>query len=239
MSGITERGFTLIELLMALVLTALVMLLLFTSLRIGARSWEVADTRQQQIAEQYQLQQFLRRLISQARDARVRDRNGQVQVAFRGERDQLIFVAPSNLGSGDSSLLWYRLRVSEATADRPRALMLETSGFQERQGIDWAELFDASLRIDAEGNELSPPREYLLGITGEAELEFSYVSYDSRQLEEERGIWLEEAQLPTMIEVSLKQSGADPSQGTGSAELAGWNGMSVLLQEFSHGLRTD
>lgn len=239
MNGASNKGFTLVELLIALVLTGLVMVLLFASLRIGSRSWETVDTRQEQVSEQYQLQQFLRRLVAKAKDEKVRSTGGSVQVAFKGESGELIFVAPSKLGDQSSGLLWYRLYLSEATAEHPKALMLETTKFDQRRGIDWTLLFEPDVYFDQYGEEIEPPKQHVLGLTGDAELHFSYHYYDENDLAQESDIWEEESQLPRLIEIGLERHEARDSTDIEEPGIAGWSGLNIALAEYNYAVRTD
>ncbi|GGC02063.1 hypothetical protein GCM10011352_30330 [Marinobacterium zhoushanense] len=239
-----SQGFTLIELLIALVLTGLVMMLLFSSLRIGSRSWDAVD-RQQQLSEQYQLQMLLRRLVTQARNDRVSDANGVIQVAFRGERHQLVFIAPRELSGSGDNLLWYRLYLAEATTERPQALMLETKTYSNTGLVDWDLLFDPSPQFDEQGEEISPPKQYELRIVGEGSLEFRYLSYDESQFEQETELWVEEPRLPNLVTIKLENDAlAQEARGLGDGVRieplsAAWNELSVALQEYTYGVRTD
>lgn len=239
------EGFTLVELLIALVLTGLIMLALFSGLRISTRAWDAADQRQQAIAEQYQLQQLLRRLIGQARSHRVRVSDGGVQVAFRGESDQLVFVAPRYAASSGSALLWYRLRLSPATAERPQALVLETRAFDQDWTADWRLLFDPGYTADENGKALLPPEEHVLRFTGDAHLSFSYLYSEPGQLAQTQDEWVEEGQLPRMVELSLEEF-ADPNERwmetvPKPAELLpqAWGAVAIALQEYSYDVRSD
>ncbi len=235
-------GFTLVELMIALVLTGMIMVLLFGSLRVSSRGWDAAEQRQQQVSEQYQLQQFLRRLIGQARGERVRDIDGVLQVTFRGDRDQLVFAAPRFSASSVGGLLWYRLYLSDATDDRPQALMLQTRKFVSGKSIDWFSLFDPDrvTRLDDGEEEIQPPEEHLLRVTGEARLSFEYMFFGDDGSDEESDQWLEEVRLPTLVELRLEEfepeNEADQPEGS---LLNSWQPFSIALQEYNYAVRTD
>ncbi|TCK08765.1 prepilin-type N-terminal cleavage/methylation domain-containing protein [Marinobacterium mangrovicola] len=242
MKRIDAAGFTLVELMIALVLTGMIMLLLFGSLRVSSRGWDAAEQRQQQISEQYQLQQFLRRLIGQARGERIRDIDGVIQVTFRGEPDQLVFAAPQFSMSSEGGLLWYRLYLSEATDERPQALMLQTRTFAEQEGVDWLSLFDPDFvtRLDDEDKGIQPPEEHLLRITGDASLSFKYSFFDSDGSEEESDQWLDETRLPTLVELTLEEFDSEHEEEQAETPLlSSWQPLSVALQEYNYAVRTD
>lgn len=238
-----QRGFTLVELMVALLLTAMVMALLFGGLRVTSRSWEAADSSQQQISEQYQLQQLLRRLISQAQQLRIRDSQNVLQEAFHGESDQLIFVAPRYIGSSDDTLLWYRLFLSPATADRPQALMVETRPFQEKEPVDWARLFDEQSGETSDGEPMPPPKQHLLRLTGDARLSFSYRYNDVGQPVKTESEWIGQTTLPLRVDLSLETRPGWERQPLMPARIApllsSWQAFTVALQEYNYAVRTD
>lgn len=238
-------GFTLIELLIALLLTTLIFGLLFGALRIAARGAETTERRQQQSGEQYQLQQLLRRLIGQARSERVRDGDGVLQVAFRGEREQLIFVAPRYAGNGGQGLLWYRLYLSPATAQRGTALVLQTRIYDGSGSVEWQTLFDPEVTQNGQGEDLPPPVEHLLRLTGEARLSFSYSQQEQGRELESSDEWLEQNQLPLLVELSLEEFASDGDKNRDdsgreqAALLPGWQALAVALQEYTQDVRSD
>ncbi|GAA0691489.1 hypothetical protein GCM10009104_18000 [Marinobacterium maritimum] len=240
MNRIRQCGFTLVELLIALVLTGLIMSLLFASLRISSRAWDSADRRQQEVAEQYQLQQLLRRLVGNAQGERIRVVDGGVQVAFRGRRDEVVFVAPRYASSSGSGLLWYRLKLSEATPERPQALVLQTLAFENERTVDWDRLFDPDPGVDDEGELLPEPEEHVLRLTGDAELSFSYRYFDSDNPGQTLDEWLDQGTLPLTVELSLEQQPESDEVPTRRADLlSSWEALIIAMQEYSYDIRSD
>lgn len=236
------RGFTLVELLIALVLTALILSLLFVGLRISSRAWDSADQRQQAVTEQYQLQQLLRRLIGQARGERVRHVGGGVQVAFHGEAEQVIFLAPQNLSDPRGGLLWYRLRLQGMSADQAGALVLDTRLFDPDIQVDWNLLFDPTYMVDEFGNELPPPKQHRLRELDAARLRFSYFYYEMGQVGQTRDEWQEEGRLPLLVELSLEEGAiesSDSAQARTEVLLPSWTALAIAMQEYSHEVRRD
>lgn len=234
-----QKGFTLVELLIALVLTGMIMSLLFASLRISSRAWDSVERRQQEVAEQYQLQQLLRRLLGNAQGERIRVVDGGVQVAFRGSRDEVVFVAPRYASSSGSGLLWYRLRLSEATSERPQALVLETLAFDNDRTVDWDRLFDPDPGVDYEGEPFPEPEEHILRLTGDAELSFTYLYYDAEKLDQTLDEWVDQTTLPLLVELSLEQSESDDMPPMMAALLSSWETLTIAMQEYSYDVRSD
>ncbi len=219
------RGFTLLELLITLLLMGLVMLLVFGGLRITSRIWEAADQRQQQVSEQYQLQQVLRRLISQAQNLRVRDVEGRVQLAFKGEPDQLIFVAPASRASTNMGANWYRLYLAPAFGERPAALMLQARTFAAGEAVDWNAQFQPGAEDMTEPVELN---EFELLQLPDLQVRLVYWAQQDRWLTEQPD-WVEQTALPRLVELHI-ESGSDPS-------VEPWPVLAIGLQEYLHDTR--
>lgn len=220
-----HRGFTLLELLITLVLMGLVMLLVFGGLRITSRIWEAADQRQQQVAEQYQLQQVLRRLVGQAQNHRVRDAQGRVQLAFHGEAEQLVFVAPASRAASNANLYWYRLYLAAATAERPAALMLQARTFESGAAVDWYSLFDV------QPDDLLAPvelNEFVLLPLPEARIRLVYWGQQDRWLTEQPD-WVEQSVLPRLVELHITFESEQAVEH--------WPVLAVGLQEYLHETR--
>jgi general secretion pathway protein J len=102
----TQRGFTLVEMLIALVLMALVAGVLFGSLRLAGRSWEVGEQRLEDGANARAAQQFLRAHLAQQYPLRMR-RDAERPLFFAGERDSIRFasVLPDRVVAGGTLLL--------------------------------------------------------------------------------------------------------------------------------------
>jgi general secretion pathway protein J len=95
-------GFTLLELLVAITLLGLLMVVLLGGLRLGARAWEVTETRLDDSARMQVVQDFVRQRLAQALPWWAIDESGRQWLLFHGEPDRLEFVAqlPEHLGGG-------------------------------------------------------------------------------------------------------------------------------------------
>ncbi|MBV1787978.1 prepilin-type N-terminal cleavage/methylation domain-containing protein [Marinobacterium sp. D7] len=234
MNRYRQKAFTLMEMLIALLLTGLVMTLIFTSLRLTAKGWDAAERRQTQIAEQYQVQQLLRRLIGQARNERVRDVDSILQSAFRGDSDQLIFVAPARADSQDASLLWYRLRLEPGEDDESAALVLETRAFRSEEIVDWSLLFEEEPEVGLEEPLPAPRQSYRLMALSEPELRFRYMHARPGELAELSESWIESNELPMRVDLMLT---SDAEQSDTPVLLPAWQELSFSLKEYAYAVR--
>lgn len=233
-------GFTLVELLIALVLTGLIMTLLFAGLRLTSRAWDSADQRQQVVSEQYQLQRLLRRLLGAARSERVRVEARGIRIAFHGEPEQLIFVAPRHAADSGGGLLWYRLRLRADTDSTPAALVLDTLPFDRERTLDWRRLFEPESGVDADGEPWPQPQQHVLTTTGPARLRFAYRVEEDDGSEAIRDEWIDRGTLPRLVELSLQAEAADDLPAADFRLLQpSWSELAIAIREYSHALRSD
>lgn len=106
--GSRALGFTLIELIIALALIALITLLLFSGLRLGARAWDGVDALAERHAELRSARTFLDQALRQSRDLTLRLEDQDHQV-FAGNADSLEFAAPLSEYVGVPGLYILRL----------------------------------------------------------------------------------------------------------------------------------
>lgn len=153
-------GFTLIELLVAVSLLSVLMLLLFSAMRTGMRSWQVAEARIDAVEGAAQVERFLVRIVSQAQGRAGGAATGSTTWAdldplrrrglFEGEAERFVLVAPGvsalppglyryevfyEPGSGGSGDLWVRIdpyRPKDQTFSAPRLLKEDIAGFSLR-----------------------------------------------------------------------------------------------------------
>lgn len=115
------RGFTLVELLIALGLIALILLLLFSGLRLGSRAWEGVEGLAERAGEERVARSFLTNTLLQVRAASVTF-DGEQRPVFAGDTGHLEFAAPLAARVGIPGL--YLLRLSLADVEGRPALVL-------------------------------------------------------------------------------------------------------------------
>jgi general secretion pathway protein J len=101
-------GFTLVELLIALVLIAVIMVLMFSGLRLGSRAWEGVATVSERVSDLRVARNFIERTLRQARPIEVVFDGAQWPV-FAGEPTRLELVAPLSEHVGIPGLYILRL----------------------------------------------------------------------------------------------------------------------------------
>ena len=164
-----QRGFTLIELVIAITLMGLVLVALYSGLRLGLNSWDSGEQRAEAVNRLRATQEFLRRQLAQSMTVfQLRDPHEQI-VVFTGQPDRIEFIAPmlTHLGQGGlyrirvetgDGRLWLRWRTyvrddSEAGAGAEQ----ETVLLNNVSAVEWG--YFGSEPGDQPG-QLRPPRWY-------------------------------------------------------------------------------
>lgn len=107
------RGFTLIEVLIAMLLLSIMMLLLFSSLRISARNWDAGENRMDQVSQIAAVQNFFQRHLSTARPESSEVSPGRYVFGFQGERNKLQFVSALPASAARQGVQKFTLMVRE------------------------------------------------------------------------------------------------------------------------------
>jgi general secretion pathway protein J len=97
-----NQGFTLIELMISLSIIGIILVIIFGAFRIGVRAWEkgetdIVDHQRQRIV----LQRLQRQLMSAFAD-KIEVEDGEEAFFFKGEHDELTFVADTSLVPGNN-----------------------------------------------------------------------------------------------------------------------------------------
>jgi len=157
-----QVGFTLLELLVAITLMSLVLVLLYSGLRLGLNGWDSGEQRAEAASRLRLVQEFLRRQLAQSMTVyRINERQER-EVVFGGQSSGVEFVAPMLTQLGQGGL--YRIRI-EAGDNQLRLrwrpyLPHDPAAGEEREtvlldavsGVEWA--YFGPERDD----DTSPPR---------------------------------------------------------------------------------
>ncbi|CDH43929.1 MAG: prepilin-type N-terminal cleavage/methylation domain-containing protein [Candidatus Competibacteraceae bacterium] len=109
-----QTGFTLLELIVAITLMGLVLVVLYSGLRLGLNSWEGGEQRAEATNRQRLVEEFLRRQLAQSITV-YRTNDGQEKaVVFTGQSNSIEFVAPMLAQLGPGGL--YRVRIDGANS---------------------------------------------------------------------------------------------------------------------------
>lgn len=170
-----QTGFTLLELVVAITLTGLVLVLLYSGLRLGLNGWDSGEARAEATNRLRLAEEFLRRQLAQSMTVRRTNDRQEPVVVFTGEASSIEFVAPmlAQLGQGGlyrvrieggDGRLWIRWR-PYLPADPDAGQDRETVLLEGVSGVEWAYFGaerDDDLRPQWRSQWTSPTRRPLL-----------------------------------------------------------------------------
>jgi general secretion pathway protein J len=206
-------GFTLLELVIALTLLGLILVVLFSALRLGGRIWERLDGEGERAASLNAAQVFLRRTLGQAR---VVTRTTELKLVslFAGEAGRMDFVAPLSTYVGAPGLHLLRLQVA-GSGDNQRLMLTRWLLHPEVLGgaggvprwspeeIDAAPVSGPTGEIESGGGESATfgRAELLAGLDG---VRFSYFGQKVADTEPQwHEDWMDQEALPLLVRVQL------------------------------------
>ncbi|HFD11005.1 MAG TPA: prepilin-type N-terminal cleavage/methylation domain-containing protein [Crenotrichaceae bacterium] len=181
------QGFTLVEVLIALTLLGVMMTLLMSTFRAGARSWSAGESLASANGNQFVVHNFLRSYLENARPV-IDDFSDEAEAefSFQGDQHNIIFVAglPANQDRGG---LWRF------------ALGLEKNG-SSQDLVVLVEPFFPEIDEDAELSET------LTLLSNVETFEISYFGKDevTDQDEDWNDDWEDKTQLPSLIKIDLQ-----------------------------------
>lgn len=212
-----RQGFTLVELLIALFLIAVITLLLFSGLRLGARAWEGVEAASERIADLRVARNFIEGALRHALARSLVVDGREVQV-FAGDTESLELVAPLSEHVGIPGLYLLRLGLEEG-GEYPRLVLARWLLHPEvLEGGDdyppWEPLQDAGTLFD----DSSPlDRDVATGAYGRTvllpEVEAFELGYFGVAAGEQEPAWyeewLEQRRMPLQVRLVL----TTPRQG--------------------------
>ncbi|MGB5062905.1 MAG: prepilin-type N-terminal cleavage/methylation domain-containing protein [Candidatus Competibacter sp.] len=109
-AGRRQKGFTLLELLVAITLMGLVLVVLYSGLRLGLNGWDSGERRAEATNRLRSVQEFLRRQLAQSMTVyEINNDRWERFVVFAGRSKGIEFVAPMPARLGQGGL--YRMRI--------------------------------------------------------------------------------------------------------------------------------
>ncbi|MEW8324349.1 MAG: prepilin-type N-terminal cleavage/methylation domain-containing protein [Candidatus Thiodiazotropha taylori] len=205
--GFTSRGFTLVELLIALVLMSLIMVLLFSGLDLGRRSWHSAAEATTRQSDQRLAFDYLKQSFGGMFNERFDTDDGPLPL-FYGDQKLIRWVAPtaSQAGLGGASL--FRLELLGEGDDK--LLLLKRWLFhpevlqqEPEAGRDWrAALTEAWQPADQDVDPIRYSEHPLLPELSDLQLSY-YGSLQRGVPDEWHSEWQESEKLPQMIRLIL------------------------------------
>lgn len=143
-----QTGFTLLELVVAITLMGLVLVVLYSGLRLGLNGWDSGEARAEATNRLRLAEEFLRRQLAQSMAVYRTNDKQEKTVVFAGQAERIEFVAPmlAQLGQGGlyrvrieagDGRLWIRWRPYWPT-DPNAGEERETALLEGVSGIEWA-----------------------------------------------------------------------------------------------------
>jgi general secretion pathway protein J len=131
-----QSGFTLVELLVAITILAMVLASVAGTVRVSSRLAGSVTERAHSVDRQVQIRSFLRRHLSRASVAKVREADGRENVVFSGSLRRITFVAPLSESAAVGGLHWLTLQV-EDYEEGQRLVLLHEPFLPQSRGGDW------------------------------------------------------------------------------------------------------
>ncbi|MES9942449.1 MAG: prepilin-type N-terminal cleavage/methylation domain-containing protein [Candidatus Thiodiazotropha sp. 6PLUC2] len=202
-----SHGFTLVELIIALVLMSLIMVLLFSGLDLGRRSWQTTAATSERQSNQRLAFDFLQRSISGMYNETLATEEG-LEPLFFGSEDLLRWVGPTAAQAGPGGASLFRLEL--LGKEEEKLLLLkrwlyhpEVLEEEPEAGRDWrASLASEWTPADQDVATIRYSEHLLLhGLT---EVELAYYGSLQRGIPDEwHREWQDSEKLPRMIRIRL------------------------------------
>jgi general secretion pathway protein J len=195
----SNSGFTLIEVLIAMTLLSIMVVLLFSSMRICAQSWEKGENKITDVNEVAVVYNFFQRHLSLAiplsNDALAQGNvnaagqpqaaeNGSKTLSFQGKKQFLQFVSVFPASAGRSGMQLFSIRPQQQDGEQVINVTL-TPFFPTAEGEEWRPEEVVLLRHVS---------DFTLAYFGKAEGESASSWHDE---------WLEKDVLPQLVKVSI------------------------------------
>lgn len=181
-----QTGFTLLELVVAITLMGLVLVVLYSGLRLGLNGTDSGERRAEATNRLRLVQELIRRQLAQSMTLYRPDERQEPAVAFAGQPNSVEFVAPMLEQLGQGGL--YRVRI----------------------GVGDGRLWMRWRLYQPEGNAAGEERETVL-LEGVSAGEFAYFGPerdDDQERPRWRPDWTSPERRPLLVRLNLSQGGA-------------------------------
>jgi general secretion pathway protein J len=187
----TQRGFTLIELLIAMTLLGLILVILFSGLRLAGRSWDTGTERAAKTNDMRLVENLVRRAIAQTHPVVWEQNTGEPRLSFSGGSDALVFTAPLPAQAGVAGI--YLMSLELRDAGEGKQLLLRRQPYRP------------DVRV------LEDRAETTVLVEGVTEASFSYFGSENPD-DTPRWVpeWRSSMRLPQMVRLSLSTDKAWP-----------------------------
>lgn len=185
----TVAGFTLMELLVALLLLSLIATLSLSGIRLGVRTWETVGNRAEDTGRSQMVRAFLSRELSQTTPLLLAASGNLRRIAYEGDSESLIFIAPLAPQFGLGGLQRMRLVIIDDpdSAEQGKSLVLTRRPYYR----------DDEFSVDGESDE-----SHIL-LDGIADAEFSYRGAEGGGEDSWSDEWRDREAPPKLVRLRL------------------------------------
>ncbi len=181
-----SAGFTLIEVLIAMTLLGIMVVLLFTSMKICADSWQKGEDKITQVNEIAVVYQFFQHHISTAKPLWDDFTDGNEVFAFQGKNQELQFVSSFPASAKKSGLQLFSLNLINEGKEQLIQVSIRPF-FPSAEGEEWR-------------------KEEVILLRHVSRFSLSYYALDESQTE---GVWqedwLEQNVLPRLVKIKIER----------------------------------
>jgi general secretion pathway protein J len=133
-----QQGFSLLELVVAITLMGLVLVVLYSGLRLGLNGWDSGERRAEASNRLRSVQEFLRRQLAQSMTVyETNDDRRERFVVFAGRSEGIEFVAPmpARLGQGGLYRMWIEMADGQLRLRQRSYLPSDPAAGEERVNV--------------------------------------------------------------------------------------------------------
>jgi general secretion pathway protein J len=190
-----HSGFTLIELVVALVLLGAMMVLLYSGITFGLRSWDAGDANGRLMADRRIGENFLRRELAETFPMRWKDPM-ELRFAFEGEEHALRFVSSRPAGVSQGGLALVSLDVEDDPKHPGKTNLVMRRALADPDAADFTSLGQADPTILVEEVQ---------------DVEFSYFGSEN-DFADPRWFprWTYKSRMPDAVRVRMKATDGTP-----------------------------
>lgn len=182
----SQVGFTLLELVVAITLMGLVLVVLYSGLRIGLNGWDSGERRAEATNRLRLVEEFLRRQLAQSITVYQFNEQQDRIVAFAGQANGIEFVAPMLAQLGQGGLYWVRIAVEDG-----------------RLGIRWRPYLPGAPDAASEEKETV----LLEGVSGNEWAYFGPEANNDSEPPRWHSEWTNTGQRPSLVRLNLNLAG--------------------------------
>lgn len=181
-----RQGFTLIEVLIGMSLLAVMMLLLFASLRICVQNWNAGEKKIAQVSQRAIVQNFFQSKLYATLPLQATFFEEE-QFSFQGNTQQLQFVAPMPSSIGKLGIQLFTLSLEDSQENEGSDLKVDIRPFfPKSEGEEWEE-------------------EGIVILKNVQTLRYAYFGADQKGDDPEwLDEWLEKSSLPRLVSVDIE-----------------------------------